>query len=205
MKKQSLVNGYAALLSIAVLILFFSFKNLKENFDEITVKRINIVDEKGKHVMVISNQEKFPFPILNGKEFKERSIAPAGIVFYKKDGDECGGIGIVDVPGANMSRMIFDYSNSEAIGFGIFETKDGKSYGSGLSIAERIPLGSDVMKVGTTGPERISLSTENKDAFLILKDTMGKPKIEFRVDSSGVPSFKVFDKNGMAKEYILTE
>ncbi|MBN8663629.1 MAG: hypothetical protein J0L83_03595 [Chitinophagales bacterium] len=203
MKKQILKNLYTVITSIALVIMLVSFKNLKESFEEITVKRINVIDENGKKVMVISNQERFPFPVLNGKEYKERSISPAGIVFYKKNGDECGGLGIVDIPSANLSKLIFDYSNSEALGFGMYETKNGKSYGSGFSIAERIPLGSDIEKVGTTGPERISLSTTNKDAFLVLNAPDGKPRIELKVDSSGTPSFKVFDKDGKAKQYFL--
>jgi hypothetical protein len=205
MKNQTLINIYIILSSILIIFMLFSFKNLKESFEEISVKRINIFDNNGKNVIVISNQEKFPFPILNGKEFKERSISPAGMVFYKKNGDECGGIGIVDIPKANLTKMIFDYSNSEALGFSMFETKDGKNYGAGFSIAERVPLGSDILKVGTTGPERISLSTDKKEAFLSLNDPEGKPKIILKVDSLGVPSFKVFDKNGNAKEYILKD
>jgi hypothetical protein len=204
MKKGILINTYVVCSSIALILMLFSFKNLKESFDEISVKRINIVDENGKNVLVISNQDRFPKPVLNGR-ILDRSINPAGLVFYKKDGDECGGIGIVDVPKINMTKMIFDYSNSEALGFGVFETKDGKSYGSGFSIAERIPLGADITKVGTSGPERISLSTENKDAFLSLNDVKGNPKIILKVDSLGVPSFKVFDNNGKAKQYFLND
>ncbi|SFF40470.1 hypothetical protein [Thermoflexibacter ruber] len=204
MKNQTVINVYIILSSILIAIMLFSFKNLKESFEEISVKRINIVDNNGKNVIVISNQEKFPLPILNGKEF-ERSVAPSGMVFYKKNGDECGGIGILDIPKANMTKMIFDYSNSEALGFSMFETKNGKSYGAGFSIAERIPLGADILKVGTSGPERISLSTDKKDAFLSINDPEGKPKIILMVDSLGVPSFKVFDKNGKAKEYILKD
>lgn len=88
MKKQTLINAYMILSSIAIAMLLFSFKNLKESFDEISVKRINIVDENGKNVIVISNQDRFPQPVLKGQVFGGRSINPAGLVFYKKDGDE---------------------------------------------------------------------------------------------------------------------
>lgn len=203
MKKQTFISAYMAFSSAAMVIMLFSFKALKNDFEEISVKRINIIDNKGKNVMVISNQEKFPYPIIGGKEFKERSIAPAGIVFYKNDGDECGGLGIVNAPNANATKMIFDYSNSEAVGIGMYETKNGKNCGAGVTIAERIPLGSNIMEVGTSGPERISLNTQNKDAFLILNDTKGNVVIELKVDSLGVPSFKVFDKSGKAKQYFL--
>ena len=102
-----------------------------------------------------------------------------------------------------MTKMIFDYSNSEAIGFGMYESKDGKNYSSGFAIAERVPLDADITKVSTSGPERISLSTENKDAFLSINDIKGNPKIILKVDSLGVPSFNVFDKNGKAKQYFI--
>jgi hypothetical protein len=36
---------------------------INKEFDEINVKRINIVDENGKIIMAISNKDYFPAPI----------------------------------------------------------------------------------------------------------------------------------------------
>jgi len=64
---------------------------------------------------------------------------------------------MAEVSGASKNMLILDYSNSEAIGIGMLETKNG-SYSAGLSIVERMPLDADIAKVGTSGPERIGVS-----------------------------------------------
>ena len=43
------------------------------------------------------------------------AIAPAGLIFYKSDGDECGGLVLAKAGATNANLMILDYSNSEAI------------------------------------------------------------------------------------------
>ena len=65
MKKitKMLIGFYAGTVTVAFLMLLYSFKSLNENFDEITVKRINIVDDNGINRMIISNQERMEPPI----------------------------------------------------------------------------------------------------------------------------------------------
>lgn len=61
-------------------------------FDEINVKRINIVGDDGRVQMVISNRERFPDPLVGGRTFKRRGFPMPGLVFYNSQGDECGGL-----------------------------------------------------------------------------------------------------------------
>src|SRR3546814_9145304 len=42
-------------------------------FDEISVKRINIVEPDGKYRLVLSNSERFPGLFMEGKEYKHHS------------------------------------------------------------------------------------------------------------------------------------
>lgn len=197
-----LLLTYVFISSIAILFLIFSRQNGVVNIEELTVKRINIIEENGKNSMVIANQSLMPLPILGGKEYP-RSIQFSGITFYDSEsGDEAGGIGIADHPMARMRQFIFDYSNSEAISFGSFETKDGSEYYSGIGIRSRIPLGSIVEEVGTTAPERISIFADDKEAGIQLNDKTGRPRLLMSVDSLGEASFLKFDSNGNSVNYL---
>jgi hypothetical protein len=166
----------------------------KQAFDEITVKRINVVEESGKVRMVLSNSDRFPNPILKGKEYP-RSIKPAGLVFYKPNGDEAGGVALVEVNGITKTFMAFDYSNSEALGMGITETAKG-GYESGLTILDRVPLDADIEKVGSVGTERIALSNDNGTARVSMSDAQGKVRILLVVDKTGNARMEIKDADG---------
>lgn len=71
---------YAIILTISLFTFaFFSFQNKEK--DEITFKRINIVNEDGTPAVVISNRDRIPPPILDGKEFK-RAVTASGMITY---------------------------------------------------------------------------------------------------------------------------
>ena len=163
-------------------------------FDEITVKRMNVVDESGKLRMVLSNADHFPSPVLKGKEYP-RSVKPAGLVFYKPNGDEAGGIALVEVNGTIKNFMAFDYSNSEAFSMGITETAKGE-YGSGLTILDRVPLDADIEKVGSVGTERIALSNDDGTARVSIHDPKGKERIRLAVDKDGNARIEIKDADG---------
>jgi len=162
--------------------------------DELTVKRVNVVDESGKPRMVLSNTDRFPNPILKGKEYP-RSIKPAGMVFYKPNGDEAGGVALVEVNGITKTFMAFDYSNSEALGMGITETAKG-GYESGYTILDRVPLDADIEKVGSVGTERIALSNDDGTARVSVNDAKGKERIRLAVDKDGNAKIEIKDADG---------
>ncbi|MCU0437143.1 MAG: hypothetical protein MUC49_04465 [Raineya sp.] len=74
-------------------MLFSSFteNNKVVNFDEINVKRINVVEKNGTIRMVISNKELQHSGRMNGKDWAKRE-RPAGMIFFNDKGDECGGL-----------------------------------------------------------------------------------------------------------------
>ena len=62
------------------------------SFDEITVKRINIVDPDGKLRVAIAGKSRLPDPVMDGRVLASRADHPsAGLIFFNNDGDECGG------------------------------------------------------------------------------------------------------------------
>ena len=167
-------------------------------FEHLRAKRIDIVDERGQRRIVLACAERFPLPVLAGKEWP-RSIAPAGLVFYKADGDECGGLALAEVGGTHKNMLILDYSNSEAVGIGMLETKDGH-YSAGLTVVERMPPGSDVAKVGTSGPERIGISNEAGSAQIRLADARGRTRIRLTVAPDGEGGIEFLDESGAVVE-----
>ncbi|WP_275139838.1 hypothetical protein [Elizabethkingia meningoseptica] len=69
-RRLNFLTGYVIISSVAFLIIILSgFRNKehKENMDELTVKRINVVDEKGNLRMVISNEHRQHPGIVNGE------------------------------------------------------------------------------------------------------------------------------------------
>ncbi|TND08329.1 MAG: Uncharacterized protein FD123_2360 [Bacteroidetes bacterium] len=132
---------------------------------------------------------------MNGKEYP-RSVHPAGLVFYNDKGNECGGIALVNVESGEQTMTVFDYSNSEEIGLGKYESEDGSYYEAGISITDRVPLGADIEKVGSVGKERVSISNSNKTATIRLSDPAGKTRILLSVDSAGSPVFQILDTAG---------
>lgn len=79
-----------------VAILFTTLNSFRlerkiENFDEINVKRINIIEKDGTIRMVISNKELQHSGRMNGKDWAKRE-RQAGMIFFNDNGDECGGL-----------------------------------------------------------------------------------------------------------------
>ena len=61
------------------------------NFDEINVKRINVLENDGTQRLVISNTKMSPAPMQYGKPFGTSGDRP-GIIFYNSESTECGGL-----------------------------------------------------------------------------------------------------------------
>ncbi len=163
-------------------------------FGELTVERLNIVDARGKTRIVLSSADRFPNPVVRGKEYP-RSIKPAGIVFYREDGDEAGGVALLDRGADHHSFAVFDYSNSEGIGWGVQDRGD-KGFHAGISIQDRLPLDADIEKVGSVGPERLSISNNNGTPEIRLNDPAGQSRLRLWVDKEGSAKLEITDQDG---------
>jgi hypothetical protein len=65
--------------------------SMKDVLDEITVKRINIVEDNGTYALVMANSQKLPGGVRDGKQSGMRTGIP-GMIFYNNLGDEIGGL-----------------------------------------------------------------------------------------------------------------
>ena len=162
--------------------------------DELVVKRLRVVEEDGRDRVVLSGASRFPKPRLGGKEYP-RSIAPAGMLFYRANGDECGGMAIVDTPEGTANMVILDYANNDAIGFGVREAAGG-SYSAGITISDRPPLDADPMKAASLVRQRVAIGNEGGTARIVLADSKGRARIDLVVDPEGLPSLRILDEDG---------
>ncbi|MGI8582172.1 MAG: hypothetical protein ACR2KX_08245 [Chitinophagaceae bacterium] len=79
------------LLSIVSILLFFLLSSQTiRNDKELKVRRLVIVDAKGKERIVIGSP--IPDPMINGKTIHRRNVVSAGIQFKDPNGTERGGI-----------------------------------------------------------------------------------------------------------------
>ncbi len=86
---------YSGVLTIAfavVVLTGFAESRQKQTFDEITVRRINIVEPDGTLRMVLSNKTDFPGIIIKGKETPHPGRSTAGMLFFNDEGTENGGL-----------------------------------------------------------------------------------------------------------------
>ncbi|MDY8137685.1 hypothetical protein [Aquimarina sp. 2201CG5-10] len=83
------------ILLLSMVFISFTTKEKNEEFDIITAKRINIVNDDGTIVMAISNKQQIAAPRMNGKEYPVDMIERqhfAGMIFFNENGDEMGGL-----------------------------------------------------------------------------------------------------------------
>jgi hypothetical protein len=95
LSNQRYLVAYSAVVTLAfavVVLCGFTSQKGKMSLDEIDVHRINVVEPDGTLRMVISNQNRFPGIILQGKEYPNVERKAAGALFYNNEGSEAGGL-----------------------------------------------------------------------------------------------------------------
>jgi len=137
-----LLKIYAAAMTVVFAVLCLTAlapSTHKQKFGEIDAERINIVDANGSPQLIISNKDRFPEPVANGRELKGmRSVRPAGLVFYDAKGNEAGGLATFQMEKGKNSLIAFDYATAEAIGFSRFESDECAQ--NRLSMARDTPI-----------------------------------------------------------------
>jgi hypothetical protein len=182
----------ALILSNIVLMacVVYFFLNNKQS---LTAERIDIKDRSGKNRVVIANTDNIPQPIIKVNTYK-RAYAPAGLIFYDKNGDERGGLAITDNEETNLNALAFDYQNADAIGILAQDNKHDNYFRAGLLINDKDLSGKPGHNIN-----RINLLTENGNAALVMKDNNEIPRIILKVDSLGNPSIEMLDDKGKVK------
>lgn len=220
---------YAAVATVVIVVLVSSaFTSRKSSFDHVTVHRLDIVEPDGKPVMVISNREQFPPPIVNGKVLKRSGTRDPGILFYNKDGDEDGGLvynGYTKSDGSAEAgaALLFDqYKSDQTIG--ILYGEENSKRQSALKVwdhdtpmnvfeqkveaMEKMPEGpakeaarKEVHKLW--GTQRVFLGKNgDRSAELLMSDTEGNPRLRLRVGADGAPELDFLDASGKTIDHL---
>ncbi len=155
-----------ALTLILVVVLASGFQTQRQKLQELDVERINIVEPDGKLRMTISNKERFPDPVIDGKTLvgARHGSKDAGMLFFNDDGNECGGLAFsgkqVGQQAQAGAQILFDqYHQDQTVGIMYSQSGDRKS--AGLHVWDRpdTPLGALVEKMQAIknmpeGPEK---------------------------------------------------
>jgi len=118
----------------------FTRANQKQRFTDIDVERINVIGPDGKPRLVISNAERAPDVIINGKTYHRSGRNEAGMIFYNEEGSENGGIGFSGRThdghvSANAGFMFDQYGQDQTVGL-TYDQQDGRR-SAGLRVWDR--------------------------------------------------------------------
>jgi hypothetical protein len=187
---QKFLTIYAGALTCvfaATLLFGFSHGYPTDEFDEITVHRINVVEPDGTLRMVISNKDRLPGIIVKGEE-RPFTRPQAGMLFYNDEGSENGGLvfsgrlnadGEVTDSGGSLS---FDKYGANQI-VQLAGVDDHTDRFAGLIVSDdsrRIWVGRN----------------EDGNAMLSLMDADGRPRIRMEVEPDGTSSLSFLDAEG---------
>jgi hypothetical protein len=112
----------------------------KPRFEEIDVQRINIIAPNGTPRLVISNAEKAPDVIIDGKMYHRSGSNEAGMIFYNEEGSENGGMGFSGHRRdghvrADAGFMFDQYGQDQTVGL-TYDEQDGRR-SAGLRVWDR--------------------------------------------------------------------
>lgn len=217
------------LLRFAVCALFFFFaafmfmaftKNQK--FDEIEVERINVREKDGTLKLVISNKARQHSGRVDGKDVKPRE-REAGMIFFNRDGDECGGLVYDnDQNSAGMVYSVDKYRDDQIMQLQYMEDTKSKARKYGLQFwtygkedafrererryleaeketneAKRDSAFAKMRADGLFATDRMFIGKTFKDELgLFIRDAMGKPRIRLYVNKDNKPVIEFLDEKG---------
>jgi len=161
--------------------------------DELTVRRINVVEPDGKLRMIISNHAQLPGIIVRGKE-RPFPRPQAGMLFYNDEGSENGGLifgghrnakgEVVDAGGS----LSFDQYEANQI-VQLIGVDDKEDRFAGLIVTDS-PTGSEVHRRLWVG------RGDDGTASVELRDAKGRKRIAMAVSADGSADINFFDENG---------
>jgi hypothetical protein len=221
--------AYSGLLTVLfVLSVLYGFAKTEagQNFDEITVHRINVVEPDGTIRLILTNTASSPGIYIKNKEYPHpRGRKGAGLLFFDEEGTEDGGLsyGIEkDASGhvvGSDGHLSFDQYMQDQI-FTIDAGRDGDKKFSLLrmddrgdySLMEALDAVSRITKLPKEQQEsefkkfvathpgdhpRVILGrARDGGSVLQLKDTEGRDRIVLRVAPDGTPKLQFLDAAG---------
>lgn len=227
-----LLQAYTALSSLVLVFLAvaaFTQPSAPQKFDEITVQRINLVDNDGTLRMVMANKDRMHPGVIDGVTI-DRPRPVAGLIFFNDEGDEVGGLAYSgqerDGERRAQAMLAFDQlkqdqtvaiSYSEAngqrsAGLQVWDRSDTRlselirklnAANTIVDPAERDKAVKAVRAAAPPGPRRVFVGKSNeRDATVSLADAAGKPRLVLKVADNGAASIEFLDENGKSVQRI---
>ena len=217
---------FVAAFTLFTLLNSFRLEKKIENFDEINVKRINIIEKDGTIRMVISNKELQHSGRMDGKDWEKRE-RQAGMIFFNDLGDECGGLVYAAKKTADgkatsgmsitMDRyrddQVIQILNDESIDEGKIFSQRGffvNDYPTLNGINQRNEAIKEVEKITDDKARKTKIreiyQTHGIRNLLFLGKTKGNSQGLFIADQKGQPKLMIYvDEKGQPKIQTFTE
>ncbi|PEL13739.1 hypothetical protein [Bacillus sp. AFS017336] len=197
-----------------------------EDYKNINVENINIVDKNGTVRMRLFNNDHIPPAIMDGKDILpgHRQEDPiAGLMFYNREGDECGGLifgSKKDDEGnyESYASLTFDqYKQDQVVQMHYIDENGQRHYGFSVYDRPNMPLPDlmertrDIQNSDLTDEElekeletiwkgntqRAFMGKNSKGEVTVqLSDSKGKPRIRTVVDENDIPRMEFLDGDG---------
>ncbi len=219
-------SGTLTLVLCIVLLSGFTVANKKTSFDEIDVKRINLVEPDGTVRLVIADKASFPGLIVKGKEYPyDRHTA--GMLFFDDEGTENGGLifgGSKDSSGKVQSwgHLSFDQYMQDQVFVIDAEEEDGQrnqrieltdepdytvipitAFTDALGQVAKLPVDQRRPKLRQLLANQPKPHTRmylgrsgDQSVALRLKDTEGRDRVVIMVAPDGSPKLQMLDEKG---------
>ena len=201
---------------------------------QISVERMNVVEEDGTLRMVVANKKRCPDAVIDGKVLAHRQGgAFAGITFYDDEGSECGGLafgGSRNPDGtyrAGGGLMMDQFRQDQVIALEHSEVNEQRF--AGLRIWDRPELPFDVLMerlapvvampnglekekeieklrvAGLLEAQRIFVGKYDGNAVIGLFDGEGKARLRMTVDMAGEAQIEFLNAKGEVTRRIAAE
>ncbi len=172
-----------------------------QDFDEITVHRIRVVEPDGTLRMVISNHDGLPRDARGNREGRNQRPG-AGFIFYNDEGTENGGLifgGRRDADGKVVDSGL-------SLSFDKYGVNGQMLQLAGISDKDNRFAGLRVKDTAIGGPNNNRVWVGNTDdgaATVALMDTQGRRRIVMEVKADGSASLTFLDANGKVLNQLL--
>ncbi|MBK6265620.1 hypothetical protein JKA74_11275 [Marivirga sp. S37H4] len=205
--------NFAGVLLLAIFLTAFTTSKMHQQMDELTVKRINIIEDDGTIRMVLSNKARQHSGRMDGVDvpFRERH---AGMIFFNDEGDECGGL-IYGVSGENgrkssgMSLTFDQYKNDQVIQILNKEMVEGeKIHSSRGFMINDFPQGSTLMQTmrDMEAAKEIEDKNERRKRMMEIQEQGGpRPLVFLGKSRDGSNGLFLNDENGNPKLMIYVD
>jgi hypothetical protein len=217
---QRVLLVYSGVLTIVLCVVLLSDAKAEKrtSFDEIDVKRIDVVEPDGTTRLIISDKARFPGLIVKGKEYPH-DRQTAGMLFFDDEGTEDGGL----IFGSKKDKdgkietwghlSLDQYQGDQVMTIDAGEEQGQRHSAIQMVDEPDVPIDQITSALLLPPPERKARlddvfsrnsphkrvylgRSEDHSASLQLKDTHGRDRIVLKVGADGTPSLQFIDEQG---------